>query len=195
MAHDPKDPGVTQEVASDATSAAATASTSATDTVASTAATSLDTSSRETVAAAEVLQAQEQEAQQKQRSKVSRGLWAGAGFIFFALGAIGVALPILPTTPFILLAAFCFARSSERVNTWFKSTKLYKQVLEGFVTKRTMTIKAKLSILIPVTILLGIGFALMGRVPVGRAILAVVWIGHVIYFGFVVKTDKGETAK
>ena len=120
-----------------------------------------------------------------------RGLWAAAGFICFALGMIGVALPILPTTPFVLLAAFCFARSSERVNTWFRETKVYKKVLEGYVTKRSMTVKAKLSILIPVTILLAIGFALMGRVPVGRAVLAVVWVCHVIYFGFVVRTEKG----
>lgn len=125
-------------------------------------------------------------------SKVRHGLWAAGGFLFFALGMVGVVLPILPTTPFILVAAFCFARSSERLNNWFKGTKVYKQVLEGYVTKRSMTVKAKLTILVPVTILLAIGFAMMGRVPVGRIILAVVWIAHIIYFGFVVKTDKGE---
>ena len=105
---------------------------------------------------------------------------------------VGVVLPILPTTPFILVAAFCFARSSERLNAWFKGTKVYKQVLEGYVTKRSMTLKAKLTILVPVTILLAIGFAMMGRVPVGRVILAIVWVAHIVYFGFVVKTDKGE---
>ena len=103
---------------------------------------------------------------------------------------VGVVLPILPTTPFILVAAFCFARSSARLNSWFKGTKVYKQVLEGYVTKRSMTLRAKLTILVPVTVLLAIGFALMGRVPVGRLILAAVWIGHIIYFGFIVKTDK-----
>ena len=123
-------------------------------------------------------------------SKVKGGLWGAAGLAFFALGMVGVALPILPTTPFILLAAFCFARSSTRLNDWFKGTKVYKQVLEGYVTKRSMTLRAKLTILIPVTVLLAIGFALMGRVPVGRIVLAAVWIGHIIYFGFIVKTDK-----
>lgn len=123
-------------------------------------------------------------------SKVKGGLWGAAGLVFFVLGMVGVALPILPTTPFILLAAFCFARSSARLNAWFKRTRVYKQVLEGYVTKRSMTLRAKLSILVPVTILLAIGFALMASVPVGRAVLAVVWVGHVVYFGFVVKTDK-----
>lgn len=126
----------------------------------------------------------------RSNSKLRHGLWAAGGFLCFALGMVGVVLPILPTTPFILVAAFCFARSSERLNTWFKSTKLYKQVLEGYVTKRSMTLKAKLTILVPVTALLAIGFALMGNVPIGRIVLAVVWAGHLIYFGFVVKTDK-----
>ncbi len=123
-------------------------------------------------------------------SRLINGLWAAAGFVFFALGAVGVALPILPTTPFILLAAFCFARSSKRLNDWFKGTKLYKQVLEGYVTKRSMTVKAKLSILAPVTVLLAIGFILMSRVPAARAVLVVIWIAHIIYFGFVVKTER-----
>lgn len=126
----------------------------------------------------------------RSNSKLRHGLWAAGGFLCFALGMVGVVLPILPTTPFILVAAFCFARSSERLNAWFKCTKLYKQVLEGYVTKRSMTLKAKLTILIPVTALLAIGFALMGSVPVGRIVLAIVWAGHLIYFGFVVKTDK-----
>ena len=123
-------------------------------------------------------------------SRARQALWAVGGFLCFALGMVGVVLPILPTTPFILVAAFCFARSSTRLNNWFKGTKVYKHVLEGYVTKRSMTLRAKLTILIPVTVLLVIGFALMGRVPVGRLILAAVWIGHIIYFGFVVKTDK-----
>ena len=122
--------------------------------------------------------------------RVTRHLWAAGGFLFFGLAMVGVALPFLPTTPFLLVAAFCFARSSEKLNTWFKSTKLYHKVLEGYVTKRRMTVKAKLTILVPVTILLGIGFALMANVPVGRAVVAVVWVAHVVYFGFVVKTDR-----
>lgn len=120
----------------------------------------------------------------------SQTLWAVGGFLCFALGMVGVVLPILPTTPFILVAAFCFARSSTRLNNWFKGTKVYKHVLEGYVTKRSMTLRAKLTVLVPVTALLAIGFALMGRVPVGRLVLAAVWIGHIIYFGFIVKTDK-----
>ena len=62
--------------------------------------------------------------------------------------------------------------------------------LEGYMTKRSMTLRAKLTILVPVTALLAVSFAMMSNVPVGRAIVAVVWVGHIVYFGFIVKTER-----
>lgn len=89
----------------------------------------------------------------------------GVGFVAFGLGFLGAILPLLPTTPFILLAGFCFARSSEKVNQWFKATKLYKLVFENYTKKRAMTLKAKLTLLVPLTVLLSISFALLASVP------------------------------
>lgn len=126
------------------------------------------------------------------RFRLSRGLWAVGGFLFFGLGLLGVVIPFIPTTPFLLVAAFCFARSSEHLNTWFKSTKVYHAVLEDYVARRAMTVKSKAMVLIPVTILLGIGFALMGSALAARVVLAVVWMAHIIYFGFVVATERGD---
>lgn len=116
--------------------------------------------------------------------------WGLAGLVCFGLGAIGAVVPLLPTTPFLLLAAFCFARSSRRLDAWFKGTALYKKVLADYVSKRAMTIKAKLTVMVPVTLVMAVGFAFMGSVPVGRVILAAVWVAHVVYFGFIVKTEK-----
>ena len=47
------------------------------------------------------------------------------GCIGLGLGAVGAAVPLLPAFPFLVLAAFCFARSSRRLNDWFLSTRLY----------------------------------------------------------------------
>ena len=120
--------------------------------------------------------------------KIKRVIYIVLGCIGVGLGAVGAVVPMLPSFPFLLLAAFCFARSSERLHTWFIGTKLYKKNLESYVQGRGMTKKTKASILLTVSLLMGIGFAMMGRVPVGRTILAIVWVFHVIYFLFGVKT-------
>lgn len=115
------------------------------------------------------------------------------GFLTLGLGAIGAVLPILPTAPFLLVAAFCFAKSSEKLNNWFIRTKLYKDNLETFVQGKGMTAKTKLRIMTTVTILMGIGFLMMKSVPIVRMILVGVWIAHVVFFLFGVKTLQEES--
>ena len=114
------------------------------------------------------------------------------GLLALGLGCIGMALPILPTTPFFLVAAFCFARSSEKLNTWFRGTKMYKDNLETFVQGQGMTKKAKLRIMTTVTVIMVIAFIAMRNVPIGRICLAVVWLAHVIAFAFFIKTCPEE---
>lgn len=112
------------------------------------------------------------------------------GCIGVGLGAVGVVLPILPTVPFLLLAAFCFARSSEKLNHWFTGTKLYKKNLESYVKGQGMTRGTKVRIMVTVTILMAIGFAMMHEVVIGRIVLFIVWLFHVLYFTMGVKTLK-----
>lgn len=113
-------------------------------------------------------------------------LYIMIGCISLGLGIIGVILPILPTFPFVLLAAFCFARSSERLDGWFKNTKLYR---ENNI-KNGMTKQAKVRIMCSVTILMSIGFIMMGLkgIVIGNIVLFIVWIFHMAYFIFGVRT-------
>lgn len=125
--------------------------------------------------------------------RLKKALLVVVGCLSLALGAIGAVLPILPTVPFLMLSAFCFAKSSEKLHSWFISTKLYKKNLESFIKGEGMTVKTKVKIMSTVTILMAIGFIMMSRVPVGSGILAIVWVCHVVYFVFGVKTLKEES--
>ena len=122
-------------------------------------------------------------------------LWSGLGFVSLGIGAVGAVLPFLPTFPFLLLTVFCFAKSSKRLHTWFIGTKLYKDNLESYVQNRSMTVEAKVRIMVTVTLIMSVGFIMMGKVPVARVVLAVVWLLHVVYFLFAVKTRKTRSDK
>lgn len=130
----------------------------------------------------------------RERARLASYVWGGAGLVSFGLGAAGAVLPLLPTTPFILLAAFCFARSSRRLNDWFRATKLYESVFEGLLTRKSMTVGAKLKLLLPVSVLLGISFLLLEPFPAARILVAAIFVGHVVYFGFLVKTERPDAA-
>lgn len=114
------------------------------------------------------------------------------GCLGLGLGALGAVLPLLPAFPFLMLSAFCFAKSSEKLHNWFISTRLYKKNLESFVQGKGMTVKTKVRIMLTVTILMSIGFIMMHAVPVGRIVLGIVWMFHVLYFIFGIKTLKLE---
>lgn len=120
--------------------------------------------------------------------KIKRILFLIAGLFFLAVGCVGIALPVLPTVPFFLLTLFCFSQSSERLHDWFIETGLYKKNLETFVKRHGMTFASKLKIIISVTAVMGIGFFFMKSVPVARWILAGIWVCHMMYFIFRVKT-------
>lgn len=116
------------------------------------------------------------------------------GCIGLGIGAVGAVVPMLPAFPFLMLAAFCFARSSEKLHNWFINTKLYQDNLADFVAGKGMTWKTKLRIMITVTLLMSIGFIMMRNTTVGRIILACVWLFHICYFIWGVKTIPAQEA-
>lgn len=121
--------------------------------------------------------------------KIKKILYIIFGCISFGLGAVGAVLPVLPTFPFLIFAAFCFARSSKKLDKWFKGTKLYKNNLETYAKGQGMTRKTKVRIMITVTFLMSFGFFIMFRknLYIPCSILFGVWLFHILYFTFGVK--------
>lgn len=90
------------------------------------------------------------------RAPIARAAWFLAGWTALALGFIGVVTPLLPTTPFILLAAFCFARSSPRLHSWLTRHPTFGPMIENWARHGAIPRRAKRLALI----MMGAAFAL-----------------------------------
>jgi len=121
---------------------------------------------------------------------IKKLVWLVVGCIGLGLGAVGAVVPLLPAFPFLMLAAFGFAKSSEKLHNWFTGTKLYKDNLESYVQGQGMTRTAKRRVMTTVTLLMGFGLVmmLMKALYVPCIILGCVWVFHIVYFLFGVKT-------
>lgn len=124
------------------------------------------------------------------KNEIVRYTWIVIGLIFFAIGTVGVFLPLLPTFPFYVVTLFCFGRSSKKLHEWFVGTNLYKNNLEKITNRKGLTVKHKLKIIVFFTLTMGTGFYFMKNTKIGRIILAIVWFFHVVYFMFGIKTLK-----
>ena len=122
---------------------------------------------------------------------IKKYLFITVGLIFVALGAIGVIIPILPTTPFLLLASYCLARGSERFNNWFINTKLYKNHLDSFVRERAMTLKEKVGILAFADFMLVFPLIIIDKILVKLFIVIIILIKY-YYFIFRIKTITND---
>ncbi len=72
-----------------------------------------------------------------------RALWIAAGALSLVTGIIGIVVPLLPTTPFVLLAAFCFARGSERWEAWLLAHPRFGPMVRNWRARRVVPLRAK----------------------------------------------------
>ena len=109
-------------------------------------------------------------------------LWGTLGVIFLIAGFIGIPLPILPTTPFIHLAAFCFSKSSERLHSWLLSSKLFGKLILDW--EENGVIRPRVKIIATTMMLLLFGYTLI-FVQVDLWIKTIVSASGILVLGFI----------
>ena len=117
-------------------------------------------------------------------------LYIASGFVCVALGVAGIPLPLLPTTPFLLLAAFCFARGSERWHHWLMTHPVLSPYILAFRDKRGLTRGQKWRIagLVTLTLMVTGAFA-----PIyGKALALVIWSTTLLYLYFSPSAQSDE---
>lgn len=107
------------------------------------------------------------------------------GLISAIVGFIGIVVPLLPTTPFLLLAAVCFSRSSERFNRWLVSTKVYGEYVESFKRDRGFTLKKKFKILLSLYIVIAFSLYMLDNFYIRIGLLIMVAFQTIVLFTLV----------
>ena len=124
-------------------------------------------------------------------NKIKKYIYIIVGLLSLVFGAIGIVIPVLPTTPLLLLASYCFAKGSDRFNNWFIGTKIYKNHLKSFVEDKTMTLKEKISIVSFAYSMLLITLFTVDKLIV-RIVIPTCMLIIFYYFKFVIKTVTQE---
>lgn len=109
------------------------------------------------------------------------------GVLFTVIGFVGVVLPLLPTTPFLLVAVICFSKSSERFENWSVNTKVYITYVESFKNNKGYTLKNKFKLLISVYIVVGFSIFMIDHSLIRLGLVIMVTIQTIVLFT-VVKT-------
>lgn len=127
-------------------------------------------------------------------SNLKRSVYIVLGLISFGIGVAGTILPVLPGGPFFLFASYCFTKSSERLERWFRGTSFYKTYVDRYFVKKYMTRweKIRINVIADFFILLSIIFVDILIVRIMMVLLAL--IKH-YYFITKIKTIKKEEIK
>ena len=99
-------------------------------------------------------------------------MYLSLGMVSLGLGILGIPLPILPTTPFLLLAIACFTRSSKRFEKWLYQTKLYQSYVADFRETKSIGQRTKEKIIIQIYVLMGISIVFA----------PIIWVKIVLFF-------------
>ena len=120
---------------------------------------------------------------------VSRYLYLIMGFLLVGIGILGIFLPVLPTTIFLILASACFMKSSPKANEWLKNNRWLGPYLKNYTEKTGLTVKSKLVLISILWISITFSALILTDIPAIRILLLLIAIGVTIHL-VMVKTAK-----
>ena len=129
------------------------------------------------------------------RTTVKRRLLIGAGTLCTGLGIIGIFIPILPTTPFLLLAAACYMRSSERFYQWLISNRIFGAYVRNYIEGRGMPVRIKIFTILLLWLAIGFSIAFGVQNTVIRIVLICVAIGVTTHICLIKKRKAEDSGK
>ena len=114
-------------------------------------------------------------------SRLIRRVWIGAGTIFVGLGTLGMFLPLLPTTPFLLLAAACYARGSKRFYNWLVSNRWFGNYIKNYRERKALPLRIKAFSIVLLWATIGYSAVSVVKAPLVRALLIGIAIGVTVH--------------
>ena len=114
-------------------------------------------------------------------SRLIRRVWIVAGTFFVGLGTLGIFLPLLPTTPFLLLAAACYARGSKRFYNWLVSNRWFGNYIKNYRERKALPLRIKAFSIVLLWATIGYSAVFVVSIPLVRAILVGIAIGVTVH--------------
>jgi uncharacterized membrane protein YbaN (DUF454 family) len=121
--------------------------------------------------------------------KIYKLLFIILGIIAMGIGIVGIVVPVLPTTPFLILASVFFVRGSEKFDIWFRNTKIYRDYAEDYINDKSMTLKRKAKLMFISDFMLAFPLIIIDNIYLKLFIVLVI-IFKYYYFIFKIKTKE-----
>ena len=118
---------------------------------------------------------------QLSKSRILRLVFGGVGMFSLVLGIIGIFLPVLPTTPFLLLSAACFAKSSRRFYDRLMGHPIFGKIIRGFREERRIPVRAKLFAVTMIALTIGISVGWVIPLPAVKILVGLIGIAVILY--------------
>ena len=127
-------------------------------------------------------------------SRLSRGLWTFAGTFFLAVGLIGIFLPVLPTTPFLLLSAACYFKGSRRMHDWLLNNRWFGSYLRNYREGKGVSVKVKVISILALWTTIGYSAFYVIDILIVRIVLLVVAIAVTLHIAYLPNLRRGVTS-